>query len=70
MVDTCYKTFVNLEGKKLGEDEKKAAWERRLAMLASNAAGEEKQEAFIVSKYDLVPESLADIVQVTTVRLT
>lgn len=65
VVDTCYATFKNLEGKKLGEDEVKATWERRLAMLASNLGEEEQEEAFIVSKYDLVPETLADMVQVS-----
>ena len=34
-------------------------------MFASNADGDEKQEAFLVSKYDLVRESLADMVQVS-----
>ncbi|CAM9376387.1 unnamed protein product, partial [Laminaria digitata] len=66
VVDTCYATFKNLEGKKLGEDEVKATWERRLAMLASNLGEEEQEEAFIVSKYDLVPETLADMVQILT----
>ena len=70
VVDTCYATFVNLEGKTLGEEEIKAAWERRLAMLASNAGEEEQEEVFIVSKYDLVPESLADMVQVSLTNCT
>lgn len=66
VVDTCYATFVNLEGKKLDEEGVKAAWGRRLAMLASNAGEEgQEEEAFLVSKYDLVPESLADMVQVS-----
>lgn len=66
VVDTCYATFVKLEGDKLGEAETKATWERRLAMVASNRnADEGEQEAFVVSKYDLLPESLADMVQVS-----
>lgn len=65
VVDTCYATFVKLEGDKLGEAETKTTWEQRLAMVASNQdADEGEQEAFVVSKYDLVPESLADMVQV------
>lgn len=65
VVDTCYATFVKLEGDKLGEEEAKATWERRLAMVASNRDSDGgEQEAFVVSKYDLLPESLADMVQV------
>lgn len=66
VVDTCYATFVKLEADKLGEAETKKTWEQRLAMIASNRdADEGEQEAFVVSKYDLLPESLADMVQVS-----
>lgn len=66
VVDTCYATFAKLEADKLGEAETKNTWEQRLAMVASNRdADEEEQEAFVVSKYDLLPESLADMVQVS-----
>ncbi len=69
VIDTCYATFVKLEGDKLGEEETKATWEGRLAMVASNRnADEGEQEAFVVSKYDLLPENLADIVQVSCVH--
>lgn len=61
--------FVKLEGDKLGESDTKTTWEGRLAMVASNRdADEGEQEAFVVSKYDLVPESLVDMVQVSWVR--
>lgn len=63
MVDTCHATFVKLEDE-LSEAETEATWEGRLAMVASNAS-EGEQEAFVISKYDLLPESLADIVQVS-----
>ncbi|CAM9408993.1 unnamed protein product [Scytosiphon promiscuus] len=67
VVDTCYATFVKLEGDKLGEEQTKATWERRLAMVASNRDSDGgEQEAFVVSKYDLLPESLADMVQILT----
>ncbi|CAM9607060.1 unnamed protein product, partial [Hapterophycus canaliculatus] len=67
VVDTCYATFVKLEGDKLGEEEMKAAWDGRLSMVASNRDSDEgEQEAFVVSKYDLLPESLADMVQILT----
>ena len=66
VIDTCYATFVKLEGDKLGEAETKTTWEGRLAMVASNRSADEgEQEAFVVSKYDLLPESLADMVQVS-----
>lgn len=66
VVDTCYATFVKLEADKHGEAETKKTWEQRLAMVASNRdADEGEQEAFVVSKYDLLPESLADMVQVS-----
>lgn len=66
VLDTCYATFVKLEGDKLGEEKTKTTWEGRLAMVASNRdADEGEQEAFVVSKYDLVPESLVDMVQVS-----
>lgn len=64
VVDTCYTSFLKLEGDKLGEAESKVAWDRRLAMVASNSS-EGEQEAFVISKYDLLPENLADMVQVT-----
>lgn len=68
VVDTCYATFVKLEGDKLGEADTKTTWEGRLAMVVSNRDGDEgEQEAFVVSKYDLVPESLVDMVQVSGV---
>ena len=63
MLDTCHATFLELEGDKLGEDERKAAWERRVMMLVSGL-GEGQPEAFIIAKYDLVPENLVDTVQV------
>lgn len=63
MIDTCHDTFLELEGEKLGEDERKAAWERRILMLTNNF-GEGQSEAFIIAKYDLVPENLVDTVQV------
>lgn len=66
VVDTCYSTFVKLEGDKLGEAEAKSTWERRLAMAASNSIDEGGQEAFVISKYDLLPENLADMVQVSS----
>eukprot|EP00903_Cladosiphon_okamuranus_P013171 g12284.t1 len=67
VVDTCYATFVKLEGDKLGEADTKTTWEERLVMVASNRDGDEgEQEAFVVSKYDLVPESLVDMVQILT----
>lgn len=47
--------------------EAKATWERRLAMVDSNDDVEETQEAFVISKYDLLPESLIDRVQVRAV---
>eukprot|EP00752_Nemacystus_decipiens_P007082 g6345.t1 len=66
VADTCYASFVKLEGDKLGE-KTKTTWEGRLAMVASNRdADEGEQEAFVVSKYDLVPESLVDMVQILT----
>ncbi|CAM9170747.1 unnamed protein product, partial [Ectocarpus fasciculatus] len=67
VVDTCYATFAKLEADKLGEAGTKNTWEQRLAMVASNRdADEGEQEAFVVSKYDLLPESLADMVQILT----
>lgn len=68
VVDTCYATFAKLEGDKLGKEKTKTTWEGRLAMVASNRdADEGEQEAFVVSKYDLVPESLVEMVQVSWV---
>lgn len=68
VIDTCYATFMKLEGHKLGEAKAQETWKRRLAMVASNRnADEGEQEAFVVSKYDLLPESLADMVQVSLV---
>lgn len=55
---------MKLEGNKLPKVKAKATWERRLAMVSSNNA-EEEQEAFVISKYDLLPESLTDRVQVS-----
>lgn len=68
VVDTCYASFLKLEGNKLGEAESKAAWDRRLAMVTSNSS-EGQQEAFVISKYDLLPENLADMVQVTVAMI-
>lgn len=66
VIDTCYATFVKLEGDKLGGAETKATWEGRVAMVASNRKADEgEQEPFVVSKYDLLPENLADMVQVS-----
>lgn len=59
---------MKLEGDELGEAKTQETWQRRLAMVASNRnADEGEQEAFVVSKYDLLPESLADMVQVSLV---
>lgn len=68
VIDTCHATFLELEGEKLGKDARKAAWERRVLMLASNA-GEGQPEAFVIAKYDLVPENLVDTVQVRSAKL-
>lgn len=65
MVDTCRATFVKLEGDKRDEAELSATWDGRLAMVASNGGDEGQQEAYIISKYDLIPENLAGTVQVT-----
>lgn len=65
VVDVCHETFMKLEGNKLPKVKAKATWERRLAMVSSNNA-EEEQEAFVISKYDLLPESLTDRVQILT----
>ncbi|CAM9139676.1 unnamed protein product, partial [Sphacelaria rigidula] len=66
VVSVCHNTFVKLEGSKMKKAEAKATWERRLAMVDSNDDVEETQEAFVISKYDLLPESLIDRVQILT----
>lgn len=55
---------MKLEGNKLPKAKAEATWEQRLAMVSSNDS-EEEQEAFVISKYDLLPESLTDRVQVS-----
>lgn len=65
VVDTCHATFLELEEKALGEAEAEATWKQRLAMVDSNSE-EETTEMFVISKYDLLPESLADMVQVSS----
>ena len=62
-MNTCHATFLEIEGDKLGEEGVKVTWERRLAMVAKGE-GEGGDEAFVIAKYNLVPENLLDTVQV------
>lgn len=62
IVQTCHDMFL-LGGEQLEEAESKAIWERRLAIMTADEA-DEMHEAVVISKYDLLPESLADLVQV------
>ncbi|CAM9182197.1 unnamed protein product [Ascophyllum nodosum] len=65
VVNTCHATFLEIEGDKLGEEGVKVTWERRLAMVAKGE-GEGGDEAFVIAKYNLVPENLLDTVQLLT----
>lgn len=55
---------MKLERDRLGKDNARGTWEKRVAEALADQNSEGAAEAFLLSKYDLVPENLANMIQV------
>lgn len=68
VVDTCRATFMKFKGDQLGNGNGEAAWENQLGGAKVCDESSEVTNIFVISKYDLLPEDLADFVQVSVER--
>ncbi|CAM9142895.1 unnamed protein product [Choristocarpus tenellus] len=67
VIECCHKIFISTEGGSSMEDEADTVWQQRLSMVDNLSEFAQAGSAFLISKYDLLPEDLAEMVQILIV---